>query len=356
MGDQPSPRPSQDEYAEARSSKFRFKPASSSRSKRTCQRSRDTDERMPSKRRSRSRHGSPQRRERDSKRRRSRKTESRHSVYEHTFSEKNGEYSDPAHRHRESLYDDLYSEASTSHHLDSAATFRESLFDALADDEGAAYWEGVYGQPIHSYPNVKPGPKGELEQMDDAEYADYVRRKMWEKSHEHILEEREAKERECRQKGKTKARLHEEAAKAEAERQAFQRRVEASLKRGEERKKAKEAEAAWSIYLRKWDQLKSNSLLSQETEDTVRELIPWPVVSGKRRHVTNEEIEYFLQNSSAWRADATAMLKAERVRWHPDKVQQRFGQHIDSATMQSVTAVFQVIDKLWNDRKVGGVI
>src|SRR5436190_10673322 len=30
--------------------------------------------------------------------------------------------------------------------------FRESLFDALADDEGAAYWESVYGQPIHIYP------------------------------------------------------------------------------------------------------------------------------------------------------------------------------------------------------------
>lgn len=30
--------------------------------------------------------------------------------------------------------------------------FRDSLFDALADDEGAHYWESVYSQPIHVYP------------------------------------------------------------------------------------------------------------------------------------------------------------------------------------------------------------
>lgn len=45
------------------------------------------------------------------------------------------------------------------------SAFRESLFDALADDEGAAFWESVYGQPIHTYdiPSVPKGPNGELE-------------------------------------------------------------------------------------------------------------------------------------------------------------------------------------------------
>ncbi|KAH6687243.1 hypothetical protein F5X68DRAFT_261461 [Plectosphaerella plurivora] len=49
--------------------------------------------------------------------------------------------------------------------------FRESLFDAMADDEGAAYWEGVYGQPVHVYASEAAGPTGELEQMNDEEYA-----------------------------------------------------------------------------------------------------------------------------------------------------------------------------------------
>ena len=58
--------------------------------------------------------------------------------------------------------------------LDPETAFRESLFDALADDEGAAYWEGVYGQPIHIYGSQKPGPDGELERMDDDEYAAFA--------------------------------------------------------------------------------------------------------------------------------------------------------------------------------------
>jgi len=32
--------------------------------------------------------------------------------------------------------------------------FQESLFDALGDDEGAAFWKEYIGQPIHNYPNT----------------------------------------------------------------------------------------------------------------------------------------------------------------------------------------------------------
>ena len=39
-------------------------------------------------------------------------------------------------------------------------------------------------------------------------------------------------------------------------------------------------------------------------------------------------------------------LKVERVRWHPDKVQQRFGGTVDEGTMKVVTGVFQVVDDL----------
>ena len=49
--------------------------------------------------------------------------------------------------------------------------------------------------------------------------------------------------------------------------------------------------------------------------------------------------------------DFAARLKDERVRWHPDKIQQRAGGKVDEAVMRDVTAVFQVIDKLWNDTR-----
>ena len=44
-------------------------------------------------------------------------------------------------------------------------------------------------------------------------------------------------------------------------------------------------------------------------------------------------------------------LKAERVRWHPDKVQQRFGGAVDEGTMKVVTGVFQVVDDLVEEER-----
>ncbi len=46
------------------------------------------------------------------------------------------------------------------------------------------------------------------------------------------------------------------------------------------------------------------------------------------------------------RAERLRKLKAERVRWHPDKTQQRFGGEVDDGTMKLVTGVFQVVDAM----------
>jgi hypothetical protein len=52
--------------------------------------------------------------------------------------------------------------------------------------------------------------------------------------------------------------------------------------------------------------------------------------------------------SSAGRLQA---LKVERVRWHPDKVQQRFAGAVDEGTMKVVTGVFQVVDRLVEEER-----
>ncbi|KAF1968430.1 hypothetical protein BU23DRAFT_480127 [Bimuria novae-zelandiae CBS 107.79] len=238
---------------------------------------------------------------------------------------------------------------SKRYRFDTDAMFRESIFDAMADDEGADYWEGVYGQPIHIYPNTKPGPDGKLERMTDEEYADFVRMKMWEKSHQHILEERAARERARQKRKEQNRRFKEDTAKEEEEREKTRRQMEESLHRGAGRRRAKEAEASWAKYLAKWDHLKR---LQDPGPEDPREVIPWPVASGRASHVEPKTIEQFLRSSPSWRQDALALLKVERVRWHPDKMQQRFGQHIDTETMKLVTAVFQVVDRLWNERNV----
>jgi hypothetical protein len=337
-------------YAKAKASPFHFKSGSRRRSRRHDSESRHEDADDHSHKRHRSDQEKDARRHhRDSRRKHKHKHRTHHD--RHPTSTRDGAYYDPDYRHRESLFDNLEESDAGSPGTAPEDAFRESLFDALADDEGAAYWEGVYGQPVHVYPDVKPGADGKLERMTEDEYADYVRTKMWEKSHQHILEEREAKER-ARQKQKVQRnRLDDELEREEAERESIRRRMEESLRRGEERKKAKEAEAAWDSYTAKWDNLKSVQHLDEEAATNVCDLIPWPVVSGKAKHVAKDEIERFLRASKSWREDSIALLKAERVRWHPDKMQQRFGQHMDADTMKVITAVFQIIDRLWNDRR-----
>lgn len=210
----------------------------------------------------------------------------------------------------------------------------------MADDEGAAYWEGVYGQPIHVYGQERTGPDGALERMDDDEYAAYVRQKMWEKTHQGLLEERARRE----ERRKRKERDAEAAAKLTAE-------MERSLRRGEERRAKKGWKERWDAYARSW-----------EAWDGSPATIAWPVRSGRREDVEAGLVrEFFVLGIDAaaggegggevGEAEFLARLKDERVRWHPDKIQQRLGGRVDEGVMRSVTAVFQIVDKLWTDTR-----
>ncbi|KAK5192063.1 hypothetical protein LTR47_003520 [Exophiala xenobiotica] len=261
-----------------------------------------------------------------------------------------------------------------SHSLNSLPpdqAFRESLFDALGDDEGAAFWEGVYGQPIHDYPNTyKDEETGELERMTDEEYAQFVRRKMWEKSWEGIEAAKEEKRREREQE---KQRIREEENKRNTQRQAqhddyvFDTQVEASLRRGERRKDRRRWHALWQDYLRRWEELQATAQnrpkLEEDREQVfLRNKIAWPVESGKRKDVHRDEVERFVRKGTAsLESDENTgdplvnALKTERVRWHPDKIQQRYGfMEIDESTLKGVTAVFQIFDDIWAEvRKTG---
>jgi hypothetical protein len=91
------------------------------------------------------------------------------------------------------------------------------------------------------------------------------------------------------------------------------------------------------------------------------------VQSGRRRDISKENVEEFMRRApvTAWTSDRRAgsgdtapedlfqtTLKAERVRWHPDKIQHRYGAlGIDETIMRSVTEVFQIVDTLWNETK-----
>ena len=218
--------------------------------------------------------------------------------------------------------------------LDPDVAFRESLFDAMADDEGAAYWESVYGQPIHIYQATRAGPRGELERMTDEEYAAHVRQKMWEKTHAGLIEERARRERER----EARRKRDEEAAAIAAE-------MERSLRRGDERRKRRGWRERWEAYARRW----------AEWRGTDVEGIPWPVTERGGEKEREEAVRAFFVNGlrleEVGEREFAARLKEERVRWHPDKMQQRLGGQMDVEVMREVTATFQVIDRLWNDTR-----
>ena len=217
--------------------------------------------------------------------------------------------------------------------LDPEAAFRESLFDAMADDEGAAYWEGVYGQPVHVYANERVGPAGELEQMTDEEYAAHVRQKMWEKTHTGLLEER-ARQDEARKR------------KKEEERRGRKLRedMEDSLRRGEERRHAKMWALRWDEYSKAW-----------ASWDGSLGTLAWPLENGRRADIDEKAVRSFfvhgMELEKTGEASFASKLRDERVRWHPDKIQQRLGGNVDDEVMKDVTAIFQIIDRLWTESR-----
>ncbi|KAI1004459.1 hypothetical protein K3495_g3754 [Podosphaera aphanis] len=247
----------------------------------------------------------------------------------------------------------------SENYLDPEEAFRESLFDALADDDCAQFWEGVYGQPIHTYPNTKLGPDGELERMSDDEYAAYVRTKMYERTHQYLFEEK-ARRDEARKRADATRRETSASAKLEREKlyrsganqkyqdDIFQREIEQSIKRGRERKERKTWSDYWNKYLERWKDLGKGGC-----EDLSMRSIPWPIESGKYKDANLENIERFFRLApTAGKSNniqLDTILKAERIRWHPDKIQHKLGgQDISKDILQAVTSIFQIIDELWS--------
>lgn len=255
--------------------------------------------------------------------------------------------------------------------IPSEDAFRESLFDALADDEGADFWHGVYGQPIHNYSRTYADSEtGNIETMTDEQYAQHVRRKMWEKSADGIAAAREVKrqaekEREERRRAE---RVPEKDTKTSDNLpynnfSNFDFELDASLKRGRERKNKQMWQRIWQDYLDRWKALqelrdKVRSSADDSEQVYLRDKLAWPVESGKSKDVTAEEVERFIEKvadacckaEQDYHAEKYALIKSERVKWHPDKIQQLFGyMNLDQNIMESVTAVFQIFDRLWNE-------
>ncbi|KAH8847899.1 hypothetical protein MCOR27_002506 [Pyricularia oryzae] len=353
-GEQSSKSGMNDSYSSTRPSKFRFKDPARKKDRRD----RESDHTSDRHHRSRRHRG-----DEDDERHRSRR-------HRHDHGEEAGEdeRSSRSHRHRhrrrqrdkeEAPPDPEPEDPFAGPPLDPDAAFRESLFDAMADDEGAAYWEGVYGQPIHTL----GGGAGELESMTEDEYAAHIRAKMWEKTHAGLLEARERKRRERAERDEERAR--DRRARDDAGR--VDDAVEARLRRGRDRRLRREWRERWARYCDAWARWDKGL-----AEDEALGLLAgggdaWPVESGRRADVDSAGVKAFFTqcldavaeekaggkaaSSSSAGGDVAARLKEERVRWHPDKIQQRLGGRVDEDLGRDVTAVFQIVDNLWSEMR-----
>ncbi|OAA53809.1 hypothetical protein SPI_09254 [Niveomyces insectorum RCEF 264] len=201
--------------------------------------------------------------------------------------------------------------------LDPDAAFRQSLFDAMADDEGAAYWEAIYGQPVHEYAaeaqeqrnkkrqNKNKGDEGTadgfVDAMTDDEYADYVRRRI---------------------------RRWQTYAAAWAQ-----------------------WEAAPSPAMIPWPPVKRDSNNPSRKADNNNNNKDPVVDEAYRKEVRGFFTEAGPGDGGAPLTESAllARLREERVRWHPDKMQQRLGGRVDAGVMKQITAIFQVVDRLWGE-------
>lgn len=195
--------------------------------------------------------------------------------------------------------------------------FTERLFDALADDEGKEYWHQVYGQPIHDLPAE--------EQMTDDEYAAFVRRSMWSRSHGRQEGSDDRQEHDKRRRRTQHAQFLSE--QQESERQRLATLTKKSL------------QERWKVYLKAWSDL-------GQVEWTLP-TIPWPIASGKYSDLTRVNVEQFL----GFAGSPAIMAREElRRRWHPDRFQQRSQRHVREqdrvSSLSTVTLVAQLLNEI----------
>lgn len=230
--------------------------------------------------------------------------------------------------------------------------------DALSDADGAAYWQRVYGVDLSTIPRTKTDRiTGTTERTTDDERVAYARRMIFEaqkaprvireeERYRKRMEEARRRDEEARAAEKERRERKQRVRAAEAEKRRMQEEIERSLRRGEERKKRTEMKRKFDEYSKRWAEW-----------DGEQTMIPWPTLTGARNGITEREIRSFLVRGLELKTvgpkEFSARLKEQRVRWHPDKMQQRMGgkDNVDKGVMADITMTFQVIDTLYDDTR-----
>jgi hypothetical protein len=145
------------------------------------------------------------------------------------------------------------------------AQFRAKLFSAMEDDTRLEDIEARFN--AYHIPKRWKGsgdPLERLEDMDDDEYVEWLRRKMWERKHKKEREDAARLEKERQERRERERRERREVRKHEEERR----------QKHKEREAVTEMTHAWQEYLASWGTLNSKppTSLALHFQD-----IPWPI-------------------------------------------------------------------------------
>ncbi|QRV84169.1 hypothetical protein RhiJN_12185 [Ceratobasidium sp. AG-Ba] len=182
-------------------------------------------------------------------------------------------------RHSPSPFDEGWEPPASSSKIDVDALraemeerqFREKLFDAMGDDAGL---DGI-GAHYNEYVPPRwrdPGDPtakvagGDLANIDDEEYAEWVREGMWRRTHRAEVEAQEQAEVQ-KQKRKEKEKARKEETRR-MEREAEERRA-----KRQQVKQQQHAVDAWIAYDARWNQLRAGRAQPGELAFTD---LPWP--------------------------------------------------------------------------------
>jgi hypothetical protein len=191
------------------------------------------------------------------------------------------------------------------------ANFHAKLFDAMEDDERLDSMEARFNAYRVPERWASTGTKTQADNpnyMNEDEYAEWIRRGMWERRHKQEVEEQQRRERE-----------REERKAQEKKQRRNQARLEEENRRERRERKTRMASETFEQYLSSWTALTSNS--SSQRVIAFKD-IPWPM--NPRPHsasdVTGEAISSFLLSES----HSTNRPRKQRIRdalliYHPDR-------------------------------------
>jgi hypothetical protein len=131
--------------------------------------------------------------------------------------------------------------------------------------------------------------------------------------------EQERAEREREEKERRDKEEREKQAEQKRQRDADNEWIRQNAlrkKREKEEKLKAERDQAWSNYQQKWVDFRA----SAPSEGYIRNIMPWPVLSGSYSDVNASTVKEFYEQAVPSDAERVKVMRKECLKWHPDKV------------------------------------